>query len=552
MDRRVRSIFLGLAVILMAASLPAQTVTVGSTALGDDYDELADAMADFSTRATGARAGTPDDNVIILTANANGRTFGNTANLDGDWWRFTEGLTIRITPGTSCTIAMENPGNNHGIRMDERSWGFEEHGINYGLVIDGTGGNLFMTNPTPDDQNVVFLQGADNVKFRRVTFLGFTSSATNRLIQITNRGSTGDVNRESSNNLVFEDCVFDGLGRLNDHCINFAGTALADHDATFTGCEIKNAGNHGLRVGRPSRLTFNDCTFTGNAAQGINVVTAADDVNVRDVQLNRCTLSNNGNNGMSMIGGLPSTQTVTLNACSIYGNPGMGINLGGSGEAEKTLSLVNCYVYNNGVGETAQLNIVAGLTAAPVVATRKVNINFCTIVDSTTTGSVSNTTTNTLVGAVMTTSTLGAGNTIEIRVVNSIIDGRVGLNLLGDATTILAQDYNVRGADDESRTAVGANSATTQPIYRAGSAPGDLSFLNAATTPDDLHYRSELSPGVDLVPESQRLGSVPLTDRDFDDQLRPMSADSPANSDAGADEMPQALSARPYLWQLLE
>ena len=123
---------------------------------------------------------------------------------------------------------------------------------------------------------------------------------------------TNLVGRLNIRNTVIRNVNADGVG---------ASTTVGQVKGTFENCSFLNSGN-GVHAKINSRLTADQCQFSGNTSNGILADGTTGVMKVSNSQIN-----NNGSNGVSA----PAGGFVTINNNDIYNNLGTGALASGGG-----------------------------------------------------------------------------------------------------------------------------------------------------------------------------------------------------------------------------
>jgi len=125
--------------------------------------------------------------------------------------------------------------------------------------------------------------------------------------------TAGTVGRLNIRNSVIRDNTGDAV---------FASTSSGQVKGTFENCSFLGSGN-GAHAGLNSRLTADQCQFSGNTSNGILA-----DGNTGVMRVSNSQIHNNGANGVSGAAG----GVVEINNNDIYNNTGNGVLVGGSVE----------------------------------------------------------------------------------------------------------------------------------------------------------------------------------------------------------------------------
>lgn len=548
-----------------ASSALAQSVTVSKGGVPATYTNLAEAM--WSFRPGQPNAGQPGDNIITIIESG---VYANDGYANTNFTGASEGLTIVVAPGVTATFAINRTGNNGGFVFDERTFQGDANSQN-GLLIDGSAGTLIMKSLMDDgtaDAFYINMTGARNVTLRGIRFEGWVSDGDARHINITHRGTY--PSEFAATGVLIENCVFDGSGfggTGNKRGIHVQGQAM--HQVTIRNCQFFNVPYQPMLIAAEGTYSCEDLYMEGGGNNNGFVFNYNDGgrtgrsqtITAKNIYVTK--LGGYGVQGNTNAATLSPTN-VTIENLVCTGNNSIGVNVEGASVSASTLNLINSYIFNNGRGGTAQvraygLNGLAG-------GSRTINMNFCTVVDSSTTGSITNPNYNSIynppsdnVGCATAVSTQStAGSAAAVNAYNCIFAGRYALGITGEAA--FAGSYNLIAAPNAPANVgvSGPNSVADQPTFVGSAAAGDLAFLLSPVTATvaNLHLKDADSKGVDMIPESARLG-VPtalLTAVDYDGHARPQDLDTPPMSDAGADEVPQSTPppAAASHWQLLQ
>lgn len=547
MRKILRQLTVALAVTALPWAASAQTITLSAggdfvaacntfDAAGTNYHQDPDTNSNFY-----------DDNVIIFDASCDNQTFTGSGNFTG----LEEPIKIQVATDVDVSIQLDdaktgNPQARRGWQMGTNSFrdGTGAAALNpkdtgVPFILDGRGGSITVTSP-PGTNNAIALEmgAASNMQFYNVTFLGFDAvngTETDPTRTLLAMGFWGN----DPMNLLFDGCVFDCALKAT-HAVGITGANTDIRRATFRNCvfkdqtatpmPFKDTANHWMTENESSyglvaiknkcEINFENCTFS-NARYGIDI----------------CSWIGTPGDGNPPNPGYP--QTINITGCT-FSNMSQGAiwvqpydTLPTGGPAALALNIANSFIYNNGDGTKAQIGIdTANQTAT--AATYTANVNFSTIIDSTTAGSITaDPGTSTLVGAVAASASATSGQAI-INVNNSILDGRTGVTKLDAATS--TGDYNVLATTNGA--SVGAGSVTTNPTFVGSASAGDLAFLaGAGATAANLHLKDLTSAGVDLIPAAAADAAIPLVTKDVDGENRRMGT----NADAGADEVLQVI-----------
>jgi hypothetical protein len=212
--------------------------------------------------------------------------------------------------------------------------GFGAITITKSITIDGTGtlagilaslttGVIINVGATTDVVTLrgLSINGACN-GIRGVNITNIMPKAVNIedcvIFRFTNEGvrwstTTGTLGRLNIRNSVIRDNTGDAVS---------AATTAGQVKGTFENCSFIGSGN-GLHALANSRLTADQCQFSGNASNGV----LADGATAGVARISNSQINNNGTNGVNAV----TTGVVMINNDDIYNNTGTGALASGGG-----------------------------------------------------------------------------------------------------------------------------------------------------------------------------------------------------------------------------